>query len=316
MPKAMKKVLTVTLNPALDVTTETETVVHDDKLRCAAPTYDPGGGGINVARVLSRLGGDVEAFFPVGGPAGEFLVAALEKENVSFSAIWLEIQTRQNFSVFEKSRQSQYRFVMPGPELQENDWQRCLAELEPQLKNADYVVASGSLQPGVPEDFYLRMARIAKKRESKFILDTSGEPLKAALKEGVYLVKPNKREFNELIGKKLSSYDEMASEAQELIRQKKAEVFVISLAAEGALLVTAEDAEHLSPLSVEVKSAIGAGDSFVGGLTWGLQQDCSLEVSTLWGLAAAAATLLTPGTQLCEKSEVERLFKQYQALSS
>ena len=158
----MLSIVTLTLNPALDASTSVAYVLPDRKLRCETPTYEPGGGGINVARAIRKLGGDALACFPIAGPAGELLRRLLDAEGVRQAPIPVAGWTRENLNVLEEVSGRQFRFCMPGPTLQEAEWPvflDWLGRLEPPPA---FVVASGSLPPGVPVDFYARVVSVAR----------------------------------------------------------------------------------------------------------------------------------------------------------
>ncbi len=305
----MTDILTVTMNPALDVSTSTEKVMDTHKLRCTAAILHPGGGGINVARVLHRLGGDCLALYPAGGANGQRLRQLIDQEQVPSYCIPIAGETRESFSVHEHSSGRDFRFVLPGPELTPPEWQACLARLDALPTLPRYLVASGSLPPGVPVDFYAQLARLARARGSLLVLDTSGPALSAALAEGVYLFKPSLRELRELTGLPLGTGQQQREAAQQIIRDGQAQVVALSLGEDGALLVTADQALRAKSLPVAVASSIGAGDSFVGGLLWALSQHIALEQAFRYGMAAGAAALLAPGTALCQAADVERLHR-------
>ena len=182
----MTQIITVTANPAIDVSTSVSKIAPFSKLRCAPANQDPGGGGINVARVVHRLGGDVAAIYPAGGVPGQLLRGLIDREGIRSIAVPASEETRQDFTIFEQATNQQSRFVMPGAPLSGAEWQECIEQIVGSRPRPAYVVASGSLPPGVPEDFFVRVARVAKEMGAKAIVDTSGLPLKAALKEGVY----------------------------------------------------------------------------------------------------------------------------------
>lgn len=306
----MTDLLTVTPNPALDIATSTDRVMDTHKLRCTAAIIHPGGGGINVARVMQRLGGDCLALYPAGGINGLQLQQMLAQEQVRSHCIAIAGQTRESFSVHETSSGRDFRFVLPGPMLTPPEWQACLDDVSALDRFPPYLVASGSLPPGVPLDFYARLARLAKARGSRVVVDTSGPALAAALAEGVYLIKPSLRELRELTGQPLASEPEWCEAAQQIIRQGQAQVVALSLGEDGALLVTADQALRARSLPVKVASAIGAGDSFVGGLIWALSRQAGLAQAFRYGMAASAAALLTAGTALCQAADVERLQRE------
>jgi 6-phosphofructokinase 2 len=303
----MADILTITMNPALDVSTSTDTVMATHKLRCAAQKLHPGGGGINVARVLHRLGSHCMALYPAGGFKGQILKRLLDEEQVRSHCITITDETRESFSVLETSTGRDFRFVLPGPDLTHHEWQACLNFVSELSTPCRYIVASGSLPPGVPVDFYAQLADLARARGSLMVLDTSGPALAAALEQGVFLIKPSLRELRELTGQALDTEDEQREAARQLIKTGQTQIVALSLGAEGALLVTAAQALRARSLPVQVVSSIGAGDSFVAGLLWALNRHADLEQAFRYGIAAGAAALLSPGTALCQAADVERL---------
>jgi len=303
----LTQIITVTVNPAIDVSTSVSKIAPFSKLRCAPAHQDPGGGGINVARVVHRLGGDVTAIYPAGGASGQLLCGLIDRERVESIAILASEETRQDFTIFEEATNQQYRFVMPGASLSGAEWQECIGRLVGSRLRPAYVVASGSLPPGVPEDFFARVARAAKEMGAKAIVDTSGLPLKAALKEGVYLIKPNLREFQELA--KIKSSDDVAliEAGRSLIEQGFVEIIALSLGPRGALLIARELALCADGLPIKPASVVGAGDSFLGAMVWSLAQGDSLEAALRYGVAGGSAAMLNPGTELCRLADVKHL---------
>jgi len=232
----MGSIVTLTPNPAIDICTTVEEVVPIRKLRCTAARRDAGGGGINVARVVRRLGSEVSAIFPAGGATGELLRRLVEHEGVRSLAMAVAEETREDFTVLDQKSGNQYRFVLPGSPLSEGEWGACLNKLEAMEQLPLFVVGSGSLPPGVPNDFYARVARIAKARGSSMIVDTSGKPLAAVLEEGVYLVKPNLRELQEFAGVPLKDIGAWHSASRKLIETGKTEVVALTLGNRASLL--------------------------------------------------------------------------------
>ena len=306
-PVAQPRVLCLTMNPAVDLATETERVVPTHKLRCGDTLHDAGGGGVNVARVLTRLGGHCVAVCPTGGSSGQWLQKRMLEEGLDSVFLPIAEETRVSFTVHEHSTGAEFRFVMPGPRLSEAEWQGCLQWLEALQPFPDLLVASGSLPPGVPSDFYARLARLCRRQGARLVLDTSGPALAAALAEGVYLFKPNLKELAELSGRSLESAEQWQTAARQLVLGGKADVVALTLGHLGALLVTRDAMWSAPPLDVPVASAVGAGDSFVGALVWGLQRGLPLEQAFAWGIAAGTATLLSAGTALCRPEDVRQL---------
>lgn len=306
----MADILTLTMNPALDLATSTASVTDTHKLRCSAPLRFPGGGGINVARVLQRMGADCLALYPVGGLQGQQLRQLLGGEQVRSRCVEIAGETRQSFSVLETSSGREFRFVLPGPTLAPAEWQACLDCFAALDAPPRILVASGSLPPGVPTDFYARLVRLARARGTRVVLDTSGPALAEALKEGVYLVKPSLRELREFTGQPLTDEAQWRAAAQQLVASAQAEVVALSLGEQGALLVTAQKTWRAPALAQQVRSATGAGDSFVGAMVWALSRQTGLADAFRYGVAAGSAALLSAGTGLCSKADVERLYAE------
>lgn len=280
------------------------------KLRCSAAQFHPGGGGINVARVLHRLGSDCLALYAAGGVTGERLGQLLDLEQVPRHCLPIAQETRESFSVHELASGRDFRFVLPGPSVTPAESDAFAGFLDALDAPPRYLVASGSLPPGTRVDFYAQLARWAQARGVRFVLDSSGPPLAAVLAAGVYLVKPSLRELRELTGQALDTDAEGLAAARQIIVAGQAEIVALSLGEDGALLVTADRALRARSVQVTVASTIGAGDSFVGGLVWALDREADLEQAFRYGMAAGAAALLTAGTALCQPADVERLAQQ------
>jgi 6-phosphofructokinase 2 len=304
----MTHIVTFTPNPAIDVTTSVGKLEPMRKLRCAPAQRDPGGGGINVARVITRLGGDVTALFPAGGAAGESLRQLIDAEGVRSVTVSVELETREDFTVHEKASGAEYRFVMPGPQLRESEWQSCLNTLTGIARGAGFIVASGSLPPGVPDDLYARSARLALALGAKLVLDTSGAPLAAAMSAGIFLLKPSRRELSSLAGKALETEAQCIAAARSLVEEGKAEIVALTLGEQGALLVTGREVLRARPLAVSVVSTVGAGDSFLGAMVWSLSRGGGIREAFRYGAAAGSAALLTSGTRLCEADKVREFY--------
>jgi 6-phosphofructokinase 2 len=306
----MQSIMTLTVNPSIDSSSAVKQVVSDHKLRCQAQQRSPGGGGINVARAIHRLGGDALAVYLAGGPTGLLLAELLKKEGVRQHTLPIEEWTRENYSLLEESTQRQYRFIVPGPTVSEAEWSRCLDYFANLVDKPDYLVASGSLPPGVPADFYARLGRIARKNNMRFVLDSSGEPLRLGLREGVYLVKPSLREMCELVGKDLPEEPDQAEAAIHLVQSGQAEIVVLSLGSEGALLASAAGTQLIWAPAVRTKDRVGAGDSMVGGIVLGLSRGKPLDSAVRLGIAAGTASTLRTGTELCSLEDTERLLER------
>jgi 6-phosphofructokinase 2 len=305
----MKNIVTMTLNPAIDKSSSVAHVLAERKLYCKPPRFEPGGGGVNVSRAIKKLGGESLLLYPAGGLTGERLQGLLDEEGLNHRPFPIEGLIRESLVVMEESTGRQYRFGMPGPEFQEQEWEQFLTALSAMDPAPDYLVASGSLPPGVPADFYARVARLGKNRGAKVIIDVSGKAMKSALEEGVYLIKPNVREFRELVGKDIREEAQIKAAAQQLVKDGRCELLVISLGAAGALMVSEEVTERILPPTVPIVSKVGAGDSMVAGIVLSLARGKPLRESVLFGVAAGAAAVMTPGTELCRREDAERLYE-------
>ena len=300
-------IVTLTMNPALDITTSADQVRPTDKIRCRGARYDAGGGGINVARVASVLGASVSAVFPVGGPTGDLLTELVGDDDVPYRRVAISLPTRESFTVDEESSGQQYRFVLPGPHLTPAEQAKCLDELQYAARSAEIVVASGSLPPGVPSDFYQRVADICRELGVPLVLDTSGGGL-AHITSGVFLLKPSVRELRECFGRELVTEAEQLAAAHELIDSGISQAVVVSLGSKGALLATPHGSQRFSAASVKVVSGVGAGDAMVAAITVGVTRGWSLSKSVRFGVATGAAMLMTPGTAPCRREDAERIF--------
>jgi len=304
----MKNIATLTMNPSIDISTTVDNVVAERKLRCDSPQHEPGGGGINVSRAVRKLGGESTAFFAAGGATGDFFERLLDAEDIRRQSLVIEGSTRESFMVYEKSTGQQYRFGMPGPTLGKKEWQGCIDRLFQSSEKADLIVASGSLPPGIPPDFYGRVAHRAKAMGIKTVVDCTGEPFQEALNEGVYLIKPNIRELRSLARDPLDDESGQEAFARKLVEARQAEVVVVSLGAAGALMVSREESRRLRAPTVPIESKVGAGDSMVAGIVLGLVRKMSMSEAVRLGVAAGAAAVMTPGSELCRKEDTERLY--------
>ncbi|MGO4443081.1 1-phosphofructokinase family hexose kinase [Mycobacterium sp. 2YAF39] len=304
----MDSIVTLTMNPALDITTDADVVRPTDKVRCSGVRYDPGGGGVNVAQVARSLGAAVTAVFPAGGATGDVFGDLLDARGVHFHRIKIEGSTRESFTIDEISTGLQYRFVLPGPSLTNVELQQCLVELRRLATSASFVVASGSLPPGAPSDFYQHVAAVCRDLGVRLVLDTSGGGLRN-ITSGVFLLKASVRELRECVGRELVTESEQMAAAHELVDCGRAQAVVVSLGSEGALLATSGESKRFSAIPVRGVSGVGAGDAMTSAITVGLTRGWSLSDSVRFGIAAGAAMVLTPGTAPCTRADAERLFE-------
>jgi 6-phosphofructokinase 2 len=310
----MAHILTVTLNPTVDVASEADAVRPTRKTRLSSTRYDPGGGGINVARVVKVMGGDVEAIFLAGGEIGRLLDRLLEEEELPRRSFPTSGQTRIAFMVHEHTTGLEYRFIPQGSPVSPEELKPCFDAIASQQRG--YIVASGSLPTGAPDDSFARMAEIAHARGLKFVLDTSGPALGLALRQSkVFLVKPSRGELEQLVGRKLDQRG-IEQAAADIVARGAAKFVACTLGADGALLASSDGVLRLPAIHVRVRSAVGAGDSFLGAMVWALSEGHSPEEAFRLGMAAGAAAAMTPGTELCSKTDVFELLERNRAQKS
>ncbi len=302
----MEKVLTITLNPAIDVSTTIPSLLPEKKLRCSAPEFVPGGGGINVSRVLHHMGYPSTALFMAGGHTGSFLTGLVQQEGIDTLVVPIAGNTRQNLIVHDASNNLQYRFGMPGPAVAESEWRNCLQMLK-EAKDFTYAVISGSNPLGVIPDFYAEAADIVKAKKMKLILDTSGEALQFALQQGVFLAKPNLGELSHLVGGKELDANSVVEAARAIINKGNCEALVVSMGAAGAMLITNKEYYHEPAPAIKIKSTVGAGDSMVAGLIIGMQKKLSWREVLKYGVAAGTAATIDAGSGLCTKENIEKI---------
>ena len=306
----MTPITTLTFNPAIDLSTSTDAVTPELKLRCAAAVVEPGGGGINVARLITRLGGEVTAAAVVGGATGAQLRTLLAEEDCPMIPIEVSAATRQNIAVIDRSAQTQYRFVLPGVELTDADIVSIRNALPEVVPSYGYLVVSGSPHPGLPVGLLRDLQNVCRVRSTRLVVDTSGDALSYFTEAPVVpvdVLRLDHAESEELAGQELPTPADTARFARALVGRGVAHTVVFARGAEGSLMVTAETVDSCAPPTVKVVSKVGAGDSFVGALIWRLAIGDSNADALRWAVATAAASVSTPGTSLCTLTQVKEL---------
>lgn len=306
----MRKIITITLNPALDKSIVIHGLVPEKKLRCSDAVLEPGGGGINVTRAIHKLGGHSRAMYLAGGYTGEKFTELVKAENIQYKVFHIKEDTRENFIAVDANTNLQYRFGMEGPKVSEEEWMAILDAVQKE-HDLEFIVASGSLPPGVPLDFFGRLAVIAKEKNAKLVVDTSGEPLKQAVAEGIFLCKPNLGELSNLVGKERLKHEEIVPAARTIIEKGGCEVIAVSMGAHGAMLITATEHFEVKTPKVEVHSTVGAGDSMVAGMLMGMaHHEWGMRDVLCYGVAAGTSATMGHGTELCNLETTKRIFEQ------
>ncbi len=305
----MDKIITLTVNPVLDKNTTVSRLVPGQKLPCGAPVFYAGGGGINVSRAIQNLGGTSLAIYLAGGPCGTILKHLMTAKRIEQKTVAIAGWTRENTTVLDRATRLPYHFGDPGPAVFENEWQKALDLIEENLGMGDYLVASGKLTAGIPDDFYVRVAELASSKKARLVLDTKGPALKRAVGSEIFLLKPNIGELSELYAAGPIAQSELESLAQKFIGDHRCKALVVSMGARGALLATSKTLVYVSAPIVAQKSMIGAGDSMVAGMVLAHRAGKDFVDMVRYGVACGSAATLKPGAQLCQKNDVDRLLE-------
>lgn len=299
------RIATLTVNPAVDLATAAKAVEPGHKIRTFDERYDAGGGGINVAKVISELGGQALALFASGGVTGRFVEEMLTTAKVPWQSVRIQGACRISVTVRDQSKGVEYRFVPRGPHLTAADCANILDALG--RVEADWVVASGSLSPGMQSDFYRQAAGVVSGRGAKFVLDTSGPALTASLGHGVALLKPSLSELESIVGHEVRELPCQMTQARRLVQSGAAQMVALTLGDGGAILATADKVIQAPAIAVSQKTGVGAGDSFLAGLVFGLAQGQSPEDALQLALACGAAAAQSVGTAAVQRDAVDAL---------
>lgn len=303
------QVLTVTLNPALDKTCEVDCVIPERKLDAKDIRRYPGGGGVNVARAVTRLGGRALSLSSHRGETSELLGRLLDEENVPWQPVPVQEPIRENMVVRDRASNQVYRFNMPGPHLSAEDcdaWKLALEKVSPAPA---YVVISGSLPPGTSLSWFADLIQSAPIR-TRVVVDTKRAALTCAVSQGIFLIKPNVHELEEISETPLEDDDAISEAARRLIHEGRVQVVLVSMGRGGAMLVTAEESLCISAPAVPIRSRVGAGDSMVGGVVTALAKGWPVVEAARFGVAAGSAAVMRDGTELCSREDTERLYRK------
>ncbi len=300
------RILTLTLNPAVDTAFEADHVEPTHKTRTYNETHDPGGGGVNVARVLRAFEVDTCAIVLAGGVTGAFLLELLHGYDIPCRPIPIAGTTRISTTVHDRTTGLEYRFVPEGPIVRESELAAAIAALD--SEPGDWIVLSGSLPRGLPTDTYARIAHRESARGRHVVLDTSGDALAAALGHGLALIKPSLRELQQLVGNRPP-----AEAAAELVRTGGAERVAVTLGAEGAIIATAAGIFQHPAVPVTARGSVGAGDSFLAAMTLAFATGSDANDALLWGLAAGAAAVSQTGTAHPSRTDVDTFYRMLRA---
>ncbi|MBS1600872.1 MAG: 1-phosphofructokinase family hexose kinase [Bacteroidetes bacterium] len=304
----MSSIVTITFNPCIDKYISVTGLISGKKIRCAAAEFWPGGGGINVARAITRLNGDALAIYFAGGYHGGVLNELLKKENVPALPVSIANETRENWMIMDNASGKQYRFIMPGPTISENEFNTFKKNVESIKKEVEFIVISGSAAIGISNNMMMEIGEIAKRKKAKLVVDTSGDALKRALEYGVYMIKPSISELSSLIVAFNLKDGGVAAAASDIVARGYSEVVVVSMGAAGAMLVTKDLVTEINPPPVKVRSTVGAGDSLVAGILYSLVNKKNLTDAVKYGVACGTATTMKSETELFSPDDVDKVY--------
>ena len=305
-------ILTVTLNPALDVSTAADRIVPDLKLRCDKPVFDPGGGGINVSRAIKLIGGQSRAMVALGGATGARMSDMLRAAGLDVLRLTAPGETRQSLAVTDRATGGQYRFVMPGPEWHMAQVGTAIAAIAEAALAGGWVVVSGSNPPGIAAGFEQMLTVRLKDGRARLMVDTSGDALMAMAGSSipVDVLRMDSHEAEGLAGRPLPRRQDSAEFAANLVRNGAARAVIVARGADGSVIADAGGAWHAAAAPVSVVSAVGAGDSFVAGFVLAMARGWPASEALALGAAAASAAVMTPATELCRPDDVRHFYSQ------
>ena len=302
-------IYTLTLNPALDRTILVNKLVFDDANRIVSEQRYAAGKGVDVSRVVMELGGDTLAFGFVGGYNGAELEDRLNRAGVPTDFTHISSETRTNIIVRDLESNSLTELNARGPQATQVEYEALLEKLRQYKFKPGFLAASGSVPPGVPTQVYQQVVAIANSKGLKAVVDADGELLRLAIEAGPFMIKPNLHELRRLLDRQLEEISDVVAAAR-MLRERGVEIVLVSLGQDGAVMACQEGSFLAKPPEVKAISPVGAGDSLVAGFVLGLDIGLSLCESLRLGVAAGAATALTPGTELCRYEDVYRLKRE------
>jgi 1-phosphofructokinase family hexose kinase len=299
-------IITVTLNPAIDQTLVLSRFVAGDTLRVKSSRLDPGGKGINVSRVVKELGGETVAMGFAPGGLGRYIVQTLEAQGIECDFIHTAGETRTNITILDESRHMHTILSDPGPRTDPQYLEDLKVRIRKRLRPGDWLVLAGSIPPPLTADIYWEMIHEAAQAQVHTVLDADGAALAAGAAAHPQILKGNRRELERLLGRHLDD-EESTVEAARQVRDSGIEQVYVTRGREGAVAAIDDGFYRGIAPRVRAVSAVGSGDAFLGGVVLTLSGGGSIEDALRLGIAAGTAAVLTPGTELCRRREVDIL---------
>ena len=307
----MPSIYTVTLNPALDKTVRVPNFAVDRVNRITWLRQYAGGKGINVSKVIAKLGGESTAIAVLAGQTGQWIANALCENNIEVQAITVPGETRTNLKVVDTEGGTNTDINEPGPEVTDSVLEQALVDVISKTSAGDIVVLSGSLPRGASVDTYGRWTSALRNAGLKVYLDADGAALSAGLEQKPYFTKPNDHELSAMLGRKLVDLDAIAAAASEIVAGG-IDTVCVSMGSNGAVYATANEVWYAGPVKVKVGSTVGAGDSVVAAFAFADARGLSAEDTLRLAMATGAANVMESGTQAAERSVVDSLIEKVQ----
>ncbi|MBQ7565635.1 MAG: 1-phosphofructokinase [Oscillospiraceae bacterium] len=299
-------ILTVCLNPAVDRTVSVEMLTVDGVNRVVTSRRDPGGKGINVAKMVAALGGDTLSVGVVGGSTGEYIKQQLDELGVRHDYVVRDRATRTNLKIMDVCRRTMTELNEPGAPVTEEELAQVWQKIEAAVKPGDIVALSGANPPGMAEDVLAKWITALREKGITTALDTVGAPMRLGIAAKPTLIKPNREELSEFFGEPLHYQRDILAAAREIL-ERGVERVVVSMGGEGALFVTADEVLFGHGLPVKVGSTVGSGDAMLAALLYGMQRGDSWELTAKRSLAAGTANAMTEGSQTPEIEKIREL---------
>ena len=298
-------IFTLTLNPCLDRFIYVDKIIEDDTVRVKESVDYPAGKGVDVSRVINELGGHSVAILPLGGDAGTRIGKMLELQGVVYASVGVTMETRTNIIIQEIEHQ--YRLSLKGASLSKEEGKQVLKTLDLLVRKGDFLVLSGSIPEGFPVDVYGKICLESKLKGATVYLDSDGAPLAEGVKAGPCGIKPNLYELQRLVGRNLNSEEDYKTAMEEVTQKYGIKDILLTLGGAGAFCKVESDFYRIRVPRVEVKSAVGAGDSFLGAYCMYREMGLGIEETLRMAAAASSAAVMTPGTELCHYEDVMKL---------
>lgn len=306
-------VITVTLNPAIDKTITLSDFKIGNLNRVKHLRIDPGGKGINVAKVLKEFHVEVATTGFIAGNQGQYLMKQLEEQGIRIDFSEVQGETRTNLKIVDESTNMTTEINEQGFEITEADIEKLFEQLNKKADKDSILVLGGSLPNGAPAKIYREMIEMVNAKGGKVILDADGDALKEGIEAKPYAVKPNLQELEQYFNQPLETDQDILAAGQQLLN-KGISIVLISLGSKGSMIMNHQEAYRVYPFPIIPKSTVGAGDSMVAALVYCILEQKSFEEFARWTTTAGTVTAAKSGTQVCTLIEVQELINEVKCL--